>query len=127
MRSMTYTLDLNPIPLSRPRFGHGRVWDEQKSEKFSAGLMLARQHGNQPKFIGPISIDATFYLPIPKAHKKHFQGKLHTFKPDLDNLLKFICDISNTILYEDDSIISKCTCTKIYDSQPRTVFTITQL
>ena len=127
MRTQTYTIPGNPIPLARPRFGQGRVWDEQKTLKFNVGLFLAHQHANQPYFTGPLAIVATFYLPIPKGQSKKLNGKYHIYKPDIDNLEKFLLDSAQSIIFGDDCIVSVISATKQYDSNPRTVFTVTEL
>lgn len=44
----------------------------------------------------------------------------HTRKPDLDNLIKYILDCGNKILWHDDAEICKITAAKIWSKQPRT-------
>lgn len=127
MRTATYTIPGNPIPLARPRFGQNRVWDSQKGIKFSAGLFVSNQHGSSPLFHGPLSLDVTFYLPKPKSAPKSKTLTYHIFRPDLDNLIKMIGDICNGIAYNDDAIISLIHAVKKYDSNPRTVFTLSEL
>lgn len=50
----------------------------------------------------PQGATITFYIPVPpswsKKKKRLYHGKLHQSKPDLDNLLKALCD---SLLIED--------------------------
>ena len=127
MRSITYTIPGDPIPLARPRFGQNRVWDSQKAIKFSAGLFVSKTHASQPLFIGPITLDVIFYLPKPKSVPKLMLGRHHTSRPDLDNLIKFVGDICNGIAYNDDACIAVINAAKLYDNNPRTVFTLSEM
>jgi Holliday junction resolvase RusA-like endonuclease len=81
---------------------------------------------NAPLFEGPLEIEATFFMKMPKnaSKQKTMNGQLHKQRPDVDNLLKFLLDISNKILYRDDCEVSICKGVKIFDMNPRTEFTI---
>lgn len=131
IRSNTYVLDGNPIPLKRPRFGNHKCWDAQKQEKMNYRFILAEQHNLKPKFSGPLKLDVTFYFAIPKSISKKKKQQLlstyHTIKPDIDNLIKFILDIGNDILYDDDCTFAEICAKKIYDSIGQTSFTISEL
>jgi len=129
MREMMYILNGDPIPLARARYGNRRVWDCQKEVKLIAGISIANQHGNQPLFCGPVCLDVTFFIKLPHNTHKYNQklGDFHCFKPDLDNMVKFICDIANTVIYKDDCIVSQISAKKVYDTEPRTQFIIREL
>lgn len=130
-RSGTYILACDPIPLARARYAHKRVWDSQKETKLLCSMMLQDQHDDQELFKGPLQIDIVFFFKVPPSfsEKKKLEryGKPHMVKPDLDNLIKFILDIANDILYDDDCTVSSITAQKIYDENPRTVLSITEL
>ena len=63
-------------------------------------------------------------MPIPKSlskvKKDALKGKPHYLRPDIDNLIKFILDSANGILYLDDAQIYTINAHKIYDEHPRT-------
>jgi Holliday junction resolvase RusA-like endonuclease len=90
------------------------------------GLDLERQHAGAPLLCGPLHISIVFFIEPAKSlsikKKKELCGTYHVFKPDLDNLIKMVCDISSGIIFKDDCIISQITAKKIYDSRPRTEF-----
>ena len=72
---------------------------------------------------GQISMDVTFFMSIAKSTSRKranaMIGKPHSSKPDLDNLLKLLCDALNGIVFKDDSQIWNLTSEKQYHSYPR--------
>jgi Holliday junction resolvase RusA-like endonuclease len=126
---MKYVIKGDPIPLARARHGKHGVWDSQKSEKLIAGISLRNQHGNKPLLTGPLRMNVVFYLPLSKtmAKKLKMPYSYHYFKPDISNMLKFIEDIATGIIYKDDCLIAKVTMKKVYDSEPRTEFSVKEL
>jgi len=118
-----YTLPGDPIPLSRIRIGRRRCWDSQKELKLIASITVKSQHGERPKYVGPLRLDMTFFFPIPKTLIRQIKpGTPHTVKPDLDNLVKMICDLCESILFASDCRIAEINCRKIYDTTPRSEF-----
>ena len=125
-----YIINGDPVPLARCRVNGRRIWDSQKELKVHSKISLANQHGTAKLYNGPLHFDITFFMPLPKDKKKRkhlLENTYHFYKPDLDNLVKFICDISNNVLYKDDCIISSILAQKIYDDCPRTEFSIKEL
>jgi Holliday junction resolvase RusA-like endonuclease len=123
---MTFTVPGDPIPLARARMGRGTFYDSQKHEKFVASMGLTHQMAGLKLFSGPLEMEVVFFMPM-GAKGKHKTGRPHFSKPDLDNLIKFASDISNKIIFSDDCSISKIVALKVYDSKPRTVFTIKEM
>lgn len=128
MKAKTYILHGSPVPLARARIANRRMWDSQKELKLVCGIQLAQQHLDHPLFCGPLELDVTFYMPIPQSSaRKRLDGSHCFFKPDLDNLIKFIADVGNGILYKDDACIALIKAKKVYDELPRTVFILREL
>ena len=85
----------------------------------------------------PIQIGLDFYFKRPKSHYR--SGKyshllkenipeFHIVKPDIDNLVKFVCDSLNGVCYRDDSQIVELKAEKHYtDSSPRTEVFINEI
>jgi len=137
LQTPVFVIPGNPIPLKRHRHkivnGKSRTYDPQKAEKLYYGLLLKQQISVLPfsgifPLSGPVHMTLRFLMPIPKRHKLHqVHGMPHYYKPDLDNLIKFISDCANGILYKDDSQISSISSIKIYSKDnPRTEITITK-
>lgn len=127
---MIYKLVGPPIPLKRPRFSkRGQVYDSQSAEREDSRLQLRLQHKCKPKYYGPLELEITFFMKIPKSTPKKLKldQQPHIKKPDLDNLIKWVLDCSTNILYHDDSIVYHVTAVKLYDTIPRTEFTITEI
>ena len=138
---ISFTISGNPKPLKRHRSTRsGRMYDPSSKDKQDMWLQIAKHRPELP-FKGCIYLKAQFYMPRPKSHYKTKAGKptdiikekyktinLHSFKPDLDNLLKMICDTiqgKDRMIY-DDSQICWVSAIKTYGS-PRTEITIEEI
>ena len=118
------------------------MWDPQKELKLITAISLRNQFEaqgimtdltklkNEVIFHTPIHLDVIFYMPVPKTSKirmERAKEKYHFKRPDLDNLIKFVCDACMGVLYKDDSIIVSINAKKVYSSNARTVFTISEI
>jgi Holliday junction resolvase RusA-like endonuclease len=121
-RSKVYVIPGNPIPLARPRFANGHVYDCQSGEKRVVATNL-RFMNNGELLEGPLEVSIKFFMP----HKTKKPGSWHSVRPDLDNMVKFYLDVAIGILYEDDKQIAKITAEKVYDTNSRTEITLTQI
>lgn len=129
-RSTVYVLPGIPIPLQRPQHGNGHIWDPQKQKKVITAISITSLHEGNPKFTGPLHLDITFYFPIPQRgqrSKTTWVNKPHEIKPDISNCIKYIEDVCNKLLYDDDSSIASLHSQKLYDHIPRTEFYIVEL
>jgi len=126
-----------PISKARPRFARAgkfvRVYNPQESEEgrflFHVQCQLKETGFNQP-LEGPISLVCGFYFGVPKSTSKKKRAEFlsgeskHTKKPDLSNLLKFVEDCLNNVIWNDDSQIIEISCAKYYAENPATVLVI---
>lgn len=91
----------------------------------------ARQQYKGAPMTGPIAVNLTFYMPIPGSwsikKKLLMDGKLHTTKPDRDNLEKGVCDALNKIIWKDDGQVCDGRTVKYYSSNPRVEIEIKEL
>lgn len=126
MRSITFIISGAPIPLARVRVGRHSIYDSQKHQKFVSAMELIHQMGHHKILTGPLIMDVTFFMPLNKAKRR--AGTPHWIRPDLDNLIKYVCDVCNDAksIYHDDCCIWKITASKVYSDKPRTVFTLTE-
>jgi Holliday junction resolvase RusA-like endonuclease len=122
---MRYIFPGDPVSLSRPRFGNGRVYHLQADLKRRYSIDLQRQHGDMELYTGPLNLMVEFYFPIPKRSK--YAKVWHVFKPDITNCIKWVEDVANGIIYHDDCLIAAVQATKKYDKVARTEFEITCL
>ena len=113
------------------------MYDPSAKDKKQIWLQIAKFKPKTP-LTGDIDICLLFVMPIPKSWyrtgkyshllKDQFKGVVyHSFKPDLDNLAKLICDVLQPQFYVDDSQISMLFAEKIYGKEPRTEVTIEEI
>lgn len=131
LRHQTYTLLGDPIPWQRARVHNKHFWDPQKQQKLVSQIEVQRQHKG-PLFSGPLCLEVLFSMRMPgrlsMIKKKEIEGRYHIFRPDTDNMIKYICDMaSNGILFEDDAIICMTKAVKVYGLEPKTEFIIYEL
>lgn len=128
-RTKEYIIDLFPIPWKRAGQNERHFYDRQTHEKTAVGIHLVSQHGSDPVFCGPLHMDLTFYMPLPKSLCKRKKTVWHHTTPDLDNLEKFLLDtITKTgVIWRDDRLVSSMSVKKIYDKHPRTHIVIKEL
>lgn len=127
---MIYVISGNPMPLARARISGRRMYDSQYQEKILHSIYLSNQHGDKPLYLGPLHLDVTFYLKMPKlSERKSLErnNMYHFYKPDLSNLIKLVEDVANEIIYKDDAQICCITSRKVYHEIPRTEFSIIPL
>jgi Holliday junction resolvase RusA-like endonuclease len=131
MRSKSYVISLPPIAWKRsglkwkPSKDKRKIpfYDQQLKEKIAIGIMLSNQHNDEPLFSIPIHISCRFYIYKPRKTFNIYPIKT----PDVDNLCKFLFDVMKDVLITDDRIICSLSVAKVYDSNPRTEFTITEI
>jgi Holliday junction resolvase RusA-like endonuclease len=127
MKTYTFTVRGEPKALKRHRtfFKNGvRInVDPSKGDKAD---FIAQIIQNAPKdqIRGAIEINMAFYFLRPKSHFgtgknteriKESAPAYKTTTPDLDNLIKFVLDAMNGIVFYDDSQITSLTAGKYYD------------
>ena len=135
MKRKTFIIKGNPIPQKRHRMGRGFSYDPSAPDKKRVRLELLLKN-NKVIHTGPVNMFVTFYMKRPKSHYRtgKFSNMLkndapmqHTKKPDIDNLLKFIMDCCNGIVYKDDCQVNRCSVSKVYcekDEEPHTEINI---
>lgn len=131
---MSIHITIEGVPIAQKRARATRkgayisVYDPQKIEKQQARWQVQSLYREEPLKC-PVELDISFFMPIPKSTSKvkmrlmSEQEIKHVVKPDVDNLEKFLFDVLNGILFEDDSQIYSLTCKKLYSRDPRTVIT----
>ncbi len=127
---MKYILHGPPTPLQRPRFTRGHVYDPQQGQKLLDGIQLKKQHHPQPPLEVPLLATITFFMPLAKYLREpgrdRLRGKYNPKRPDLDNMIKYILDAANGILYTDDSLIVQISGKKIWADVGKTELILEQ-
>ena len=118
-----YIFQGKPTPQARPRFGNGRCWDDQKQLREQCSFDMLVQHKPASLYKGALLLKIYFFMPTPKKKASN----QHIVKPDLSNLIKFVEDSANGILFADDKQIVEIYAKKIYSENPRTELIIVEL
>ena len=128
-----FIIEGKPKPLQRHRATRrGIMYDPSKKDKADF-LTRCLEFAPKTPLEGALWIELVFSMPRPKSHYRTGKnaGKLkegsptmHTKKPDLDNLVKFVCDAIDRKFYLDDAQITRIQAVKIYAEQPSTEITI---
>jgi Holliday junction resolvase RusA-like endonuclease len=140
VKDVVITIPGVPIPLKRPRVTRDHTYDEQAEIKEDVYWTIKSLLPDKDKFYGssafsffrgPVSLNFTFFMPIPKNTSKKKKAVLneeatpHIKRPDLDNLIKFYCDVCTVVLYYDDSQVYNIKASKLYSEEPRTIIKAT--
>jgi len=134
----TYRIVIPGSPFPQPRARHtgrnGKAWSYKTKNHKGAERVYQHAMLSQwpfPPIEGPIVVGFTFYMPIPKSTPKYkriamLEGEVpHEKKPDLSNLIKFVEDCGNGIIWRDDSQIWRYdNPQKLYSDEPRTVIRV---
>lgn len=131
MNVLTINIPGAPIAKKRPRFARRGKFvttynDQQTEEGKFICLMQTQLNGHKPIPTGtPITMEISFYMPFPASMSaKKRKGAYHTKKPDLDNMIKFVKDCANGVLWHDDSQVMGIKASKIYSDDPKTIFVL---
>lgn len=127
MRSKFYKINITPIGWRRVSRNQHRYYDPYNKDIVSFGLYLAQQHNEEPFFTKPVHLDVTFYMPISLLLKDRAQSQYHSGTPYLDNLYKFLLNSMKDVVIADDRVICSLSVKKVYDKEPRTELTITEV
>lgn len=118
-----------PIAKKRPRFfrrgSFVGTYNCQDTEEGKWKWEMLRQIGEMKPIPSgtPLRLSCIFFMPIPSSmsrKKVEAVNYRHVKKPDTDNLLKFVKDCGNGVLWADDSQVCEVSARKQYDPEPRT-------
>ena len=137
---ISFTIPGKPKALKRHRpSAKGGYYDPSSKDKKDIWLQIAMYRPKLP-LAGDISIEFRFIMPRPKSHYRTGKNKHilkdkykdvvnHSFTPDLDNLIKLICDViqGKNRMICDDSQICLIQAGKVYGKEPRTEVTIEEI
>lgn len=112
--------------------GQQKQYDPQaKLKMVTRNIILCEKQIQHLEFLKDKSgyeLDITFFCYRPPSMRSMEEDEInkmpHCRKPDLDNMIKYILDCGNQILWNDDSEIFKITAEKVWSKKPRTEITI---
>lgn len=126
-----FTVPGKPKSKGRPRYsrinGYVRTYtpktttEYEKLVKLSAIEQCKDQLNKEYTGLVKMSIKA-YFKPNKGISKKQYDlliGQAHLKRPDLDNLIKIICDGLNDVAYKDDNQVAIISAEKVYDDEER--------
>lgn len=123
-----FEIPFKPIPLQRARSGNHRFYDPQFIVKKNLVEYVKGLNVIDKPIETAIELHVDYYFEMPKSYSKKKRkllfGKDHDIKPDNTNLVKFIEDAFNDIIWKDDSKISRHKITKTWSDENKTCVTI---
>lgn len=112
------TIDGVPVAKGRPRLGRYGTYTPKKTqeyEEYVKACWVSKYGAIQPSE-QPLEVYIVFYMPMGKSWTKRkteeYKGRLHTNKPDIDNLVKAVLDGLNGVAYKDDKQIGTLSVVK---------------
>jgi Holliday junction resolvase RusA-like endonuclease len=123
---ITIEIPGEPIGKGRPRFGNGRTYSPEKTQRWeqAAAWEARRQYDGEP-MEGPLLVTVVAKFAIPKSWPKWRQEAaerglvMHAVKPDASNVLKAVEDALQGVVYRDDSQIAAVMVRKFYAPDPK--------
>lgn len=121
-----FTIPGTPKGKGRPRLGKFATYTPKDTVEYENWVKMCfvdqvRNHKPTERAI-QMTIWAHFEIPRSVSKTKHEQMSSWyikpTKKPDIDNIVKAICDSLNGIAWKDDSQITSLTVHKVYSEEP---------
>ena len=121
----TFTIPGVPTPMKRPRLSKSGVINPDAAKKRADKWIIAIKYRDIPNDL-PVSVYIQYHMPIPrtftKAKKEQAANNdlIHSYKPDIDNLIKHTLDVLSGIVFKDDGQVHSIVARKVYSDNPRT-------
>lgn len=135
LQRLDITISGDPVGKGRPRFvrATGRTYTPENTAKYEnlVRVTFATKYPDHVPIDTAVSLTIRAYFKIPESWPKYKKqeardgGTMKTSKPDIDNIIKSICDGLNGVAWTDDARIAMISASKYYSDQPRVVVMIT--
>jgi len=108
-------LPVKPVPKARPRVGRWGVYTPKRTVDAEMELVwcVKQKWPKIPPISGAVELEVIFFTKRPQTGQNKAQDN-NTKRPDLDNLIKLVCDALNGLVWIDDSQIWRCVSEKKY-------------
>ena len=135
MDEIAFTVFGEPCAKSRPRVtksGHAYMPEKTVAYENLVKLTYMNEVGRPLPYgeQAQVHVEILACMSIPKSTPKKKRELMllgfirPTKKPDLDNIIKAVCDALNGLAFRDDSCVTSLKAIKKWDSVPKVVITI---
>ncbi len=113
------------------RGGYAMAYTPDSTAAYENLIKLA--YGNRGISVVPVELAVTAYYRIPKSFSKRKRTEALSgvvrpqTKPDIDNVVKVVCDALNKVAYNDDTQVVKIVAEKYYGETPGLVVEIKEV
>jgi len=125
------TIDIAPVPASRPRVTRFSTYFPKKYTKFRNDLAVILSDKGYEKLEGLLYAQLDFYMQIPKSWSKKKklakEGRYADNNVDVDNLVKAVLDGCEGVFYENDNQIAMIRARKFYSINGRIQFELSPI
>lgn len=130
---ITLTIPGKPLGKQRPRMTNWGIHTPKKTVNYETFVKELFVINECKKLVGYLSVSINAYYYIPKSTSKKDKELMKKNilrpdkKPDLDNIMKIVCDALNGFAYDDDKQIIDACISKYYSDKPRVEITIKEI
>jgi len=115
-----------PEGKGRPRAttinGHARMYTPAKTECYERRIWASYRESGGGMMHGDLQMTIVAVRKIPESlsgkKKADLRGRPCRSKPDIDNIIKVLCDALNGVAYQDDSQVVAVTAEKRWGDEP---------
>ncbi len=118
------------------RGGFARAYTPEETVSYENLIRLsyatAHNDGETSFMDKPLTVEIIAHYAIPKAFSKKKRGEALAgtvrpqTKPDIDNVVKVVCDALNGVAYRDDTQVIRINAEKRYGEEPKLEITINE-
>jgi Holliday junction resolvase RusA-like endonuclease len=132
---ISFEIPGEPVPQGRPRVTRtGVTYYDAKTKEYRELVKQCAtiaQKGRE-SLTGALAMVVDCEFSVPESWPKYkrqaaLNGRWHTSRKDVDNVIKAVSDSCNGIIYDDDSQIAVVIGTKCYSSEPKTKVRVFEL
>lgn len=125
------TIDIAPVPASRPRVTRFSTYFPKKYTKFRNDLAVILSDKGYEKLEGLLYVKLDFYVQIPKSWSKkktkEMEGRYCSNNADIDNYCKAVLDGCEGVFYENDKQVVMIRARKFYSINGRIQFELSPI
>ena len=135
LQRLDITISGDPVGKGRPRFvrATGRTYTPENTAKYEnlVRVTFAAKYPDHVPIDTAVSLTIRAFFKIPESWPKYKKQEardgrtMKTSKPDLDNIIKSVCDGLNGVAWTDDARIATISAAKFYSDHPCVIVYIT--